>query len=77
MKGEGADIVVGMMMVPLGLLGLLLAARALDLEIEVFGWSLSAFAMLFGFGVLKRQCDRTDTERALARAETRQAVSHG
>ncbi len=55
-----ADAIVGVTMVPLGLLGLLMASRALDLEMSVFGYSLAFFAASFGFGVLKGFYDRAD-----------------
>ncbi len=60
METPTADVIVGAMMVPLGLLGLLLASRAMDLEMSVFGYSLAIFAASFGFGVLKGFYDRAD-----------------
>ena len=57
------------MMVPLGLLGLLLAARAVDVEIEIFGYGLVIFAFLFGFSTIKRVYDYRDAARAIAHKE--------
>jgi hypothetical protein len=64
MDNETANSVVGILMIPLGLLGLLLASRALDSEMYLFGLSLTAFAALFGFGVIKRRYDRAEARRA-------------
>lgn len=62
MKREAGDVVVGGLMVPMGLLGLLIAARAVDTEMSVFGVSLTVFAALFGFGLIKRHYDIADTQ---------------
>ncbi len=83
MKTETADVVVGIMMIPLALLALLLASRAVDAEMELFGWSLLAFSCAFGFGVLKRHFDTADArasaeaELAPFRATARRSSSHG
>ncbi len=81
MKTETADVVVGIMMIPLALLALLLASRAVDAEMELFGWSLLLFSCTFGFGVLKRHFDQADAkapaELAPARATARRSSSHG
>ncbi len=80
MKTETADVVVGIMMIPLALLALLLASRAVDAEMELFGWSLLVFSCAFGFGVIKRHFDAADAkpqavlELAAVRATAR---SHG
>ena len=66
MKQEAADLVVGVMMVPLGLLGLLMAARAVDTEYYIFGLSLVVFAALFGFSLIKRHYDAVDAAMAQA-----------
>lgn len=61
MNGEAmADALVGILMVPLGLLGLVLASGAVDGEMYLFGLSLAAFCAAFGFGVLKRHYDAAD-----------------
>ncbi len=67
MKREVGDVVMGSLMVPMGLLGLLVASRALDPEMYVFGVSLTAFAVLFGFGLIKRHYDIADTQSALSK----------
>jgi hypothetical protein len=79
MKQEAADTVVGVMMVPLGLLGMLIAARAVDTEFYIFGLSLTAFAALFGFGLIKRHYDNADAAIAEARhpAPAQETQSHG
>lgn len=60
MKNETADVVVGVCMIPLGLLGLLIASRALDIEMSVFGYGLLIFASLFGFSLIKQHYDRLE-----------------
>ena len=69
MDNQTANSIVGFMMVPLGLLGLLLAARAVDVEIEIFGYGLVIFAFLFGFSTIKRVYDYRDAARAIAHKE--------
>ena len=69
MDNQTANSIVGFMMVPLGLLGLLLAARAVDVELEIFGFGLVVFAFLFGFSTIKRVYDHRDAARAAARKE--------
>jgi len=64
MAVEAGDIVVGVMMVLLGLLGLSLAAGAVDDGMYVFGLSLFAFACLFVLGQIRRHYDRVDAARA-------------
>ena len=51
---------------PLGgvpLLGLFLAAGAVDEAMYVFGLSLAAFAYIFIFGQVRRHCDAADAVR--------------
>ncbi len=67
MDNQTANSIVGFLMVPLGLLGLLLAARAVDVEMEIFGYGLIVFAFLFGFSTIKRVYDHKDAVRATAR----------
>jgi hypothetical protein len=69
MDEEMADTIVGLAMVPLALLGLLLASGAMDAEMSVFGGSLAAFASIFGFSVLKAHFDRADAERVALRLQ--------
>eukprot|EP01037_Dinobryon_pediforme_P016176 gene16176-16352_t len=79
MKQDAADTVVGVMMVPMGLLGLLIAARAVDTEFYIFGLSLTAFAALFGFSLIKRHYDNVDAALTEARhpAPAQETTSHG
>ena len=63
MENQTANHIMGYMMIPMGLLGLLLASRAVDIEMEVFGWGLVVFATLFGFGVIKRHFDDQEAAR--------------
>ncbi len=64
MKTETANTVVGICMIPLGLLGLLIASRALDAEMSVFGYGLILFAALFGFSLIKDHYDRLEAAPA-------------
>jgi hypothetical protein len=54
------DLIVGGMVGALGLLGLLMAAKALDSEIYIFGLSLALFAVLFDFGLIRAHFDRQE-----------------
>jgi hypothetical protein len=63
MKTEPGDVVVGLMMAVFALLGLFLAAGAMDDEMYVFGFSLTAFAVLFVFGLIRRHFDRHAASR--------------
>ena len=47
------------MVTALGLLGLILAANALDLGMTIFGSGLALFALLFDFWLLKLYADLT------------------
>ena len=49
---EVSDIVVGVLVLVLGLIGLKMASGALDDEIYVFGLSMALFAALFEFGLI-------------------------
>jgi hypothetical protein len=69
MDFETGDIVVGLMVVVLGLLGLLVAARAWDNEMYLFGLTLAGFAVAFDFGILRRHFDRADAARAETQAQ--------
>jgi hypothetical protein len=55
-----SDLIIGLMMAVFGLIGLILVAGAADAEMYVFGLSLSGFAVLFDFGLIKRYFDRRD-----------------
>jgi len=58
-----SDVVVGVLVTVLGLIGLFMAAGALDDEIYIFGLSLAGFAALFVFGLVKGHYDRADAAR--------------
>lgn len=73
MDFETGDVVVGLMVAALGLLGLLLAARAWDNEMYLFGLVLAGFAVVFDFGILRRHYDRSDAARAAAQARAEEA----
>lgn len=60
---EVSDIVVGVLMLVLGLIGLKLASGALDDEIYLFGLSLAGLAVAFEFGLIRRYFDRKDAAR--------------
>ena len=60
------DIVVGVFVGLLGLVGLVLAGGALDREIFLFGLGLFGFAVLFDWGVVRKSIDRTEAVRARA-----------
>jgi hypothetical protein len=65
---EASDLIVGLLMAALGLIGLLLASGAHDDEMYVFGLSMAGWAVLFVFGLMRRHFDRTDAAHAAARA---------
>jgi hypothetical protein len=71
MDEDAGAVVVGAMMAVFGLIGLFLAAGAVDDEMYVFGLSLCGFAVCFEFGLIRRHFDRQDQVRAAARV-----VSH-
>jgi len=60
MESKKGDLIVGIMVGIFGLIGLVLASGALDIEIYVFGLSLAGFATLFIFGLVKRFYDEKD-----------------
>ena len=57
MNVQASDLVVGLLMVVFGILGLILASHAVDVEMYVFGLSLTGFAGLFVFGQVRRHFD--------------------
>ncbi len=57
------DIVVGVFVALLGLIGLVLAAGALDQEIYVFGLSLVVFAGAFDWGLALRVMRQMEAAR--------------
>jgi uncharacterized membrane protein len=58
MHGIGSDLAVGLLVAVLGLVGLFLAAGALDDEIFIFGLGLAAFAVVFDLGLVRAYFDR-------------------
>lgn len=66
---EASDLIIGLLMAALGLLGLLLASGAHDVEIYLFGLSLAGWAVVFVFGLIRRHYDRIDAALAVARGD--------
>ena len=58
-----SEVVVGVLVLVLGLVGLVLASGALDGGMFLFGLSLAGFAALFGLRTIKRHYDRIDEAR--------------
>ena len=58
-----SEIVVGLLVLVLGLIGLVLASGALDGEIFIFGLSLAVFAAVFELGLIRRHFDRAEMGR--------------
>jgi hypothetical protein len=67
MNGAVSDVVVGLLMAVLGLVGLFLAAGAVDDEMYIFGLGLAGLAVLFDIGIVKAHFDRRDAARQAAR----------
>ena len=61
---EASDLIVGLLMAALGLIGLFLASGAHDSEMYVFGLTLAVWAVVFIFGLIRRHFDRIDAARA-------------
>jgi hypothetical protein len=55
-----SDWFTGIMVSVFGRVGLMLAAGARDTEMSVFGWSLSAFSLVFVAGLLRLQFNAAD-----------------
>jgi positive regulator of sigma E activity len=70
---ETSELLTGVMVAILGLVGLVLASGALDDEMYLFGFSLAGFAFAFDFMLIRRHYDRQDAQRAAVKA----AVHHG
>jgi hypothetical protein len=62
------DIIIGVFVAVLGLIGLVLAGGALDNGIYVFGLSLFAFAVVFDWGLLLKSVRRAERTRVQERA---------
>ena len=61
---EPSDLIVGLLTAALGLIGLILAAGALDDAMFVFGFALFGFACVFVLGLVRRHFDRLEAARA-------------
>jgi hypothetical protein len=70
MESYVSDLIVGLMMAVFGLIGLFLVAGAADAEMYVFGLALSAFAICFDLGLIRRHYDRRDAVQAVTRNHT-------
>ena len=57
------DLVIGAMMTVFAVIGLFLAGRGLDLEMHVFGLSLTVFSIAFVFGQIRRHFNALDGVR--------------
>ncbi len=68
MNVQVSDLVVAAMMNIFGIVGLVLASRAVDSEMYVFGLSLAGFSYVFILGQIRRHFDTLDMARAAARA---------
>jgi hypothetical protein len=64
---EASDLIVGLLMAALGLIGLLLASGAQDDEMYVFGLSMAGWAIVFVFGLMRRHFDRADAAHVAVR----------
>jgi hypothetical protein len=71
---EPSDLIVGAMMLVFGVIGLILAAGAVDDEIYVFGLSLFAFACIFLIGQVRHHFDRQHAARAAVVAKDNRHV---
>lgn len=63
MATDPSDLIVGLLMTALGLIGLLLASGAMDDAMYVFGLALFGFACVFDLGLLRRHFDRQEALR--------------
>jgi hypothetical protein len=63
MHEQTSDLVVGLLVLVLGLVGLVMASGALDEAMFVFGLSLAGFAVVFDIGLVKRHFDRIDAAK--------------
>lgn len=61
-----SDWMVGIAVAGLGLIGVVLAAHALDNEMSVFGYGLFAFAVAFDLNLMRRRFDEADARRVTA-----------
>ncbi|MDE2335618.1 MAG: hypothetical protein KGK10_13890 [Rhodospirillales bacterium] len=70
-----SDVIIGVLVACLGLIGLFAAAGALDIEMSIFGWSMAGFALVFILGLIKRHYDEIDAARHAPQAVTIEGVA--
>jgi hypothetical protein len=66
---------VGIMVAAIGLLGLVLASRAEDGPLALFGGALFVFAVLFEFGLIRRVYDAIERAQDEAAAGEKRAAA--
>ena len=66
---------VGIMVAAIGLLGLILASRAEDGALALFGGALFVFAVLFEFGLIRRVYDAIERAQDEAAAGEKRAAA--
>ena len=66
---------VGIMVAAIGLLGLVLASRAEDGALALFGGALFVFAVLFEFGLIRRVYDAIERAQDEAAAGEKRAAA--
>ena len=66
---------VGIMVAAIGLLGLVLASRAEDGALALFGGALFIFAVLFEFGLIRRVYDAIERAQDEAAAGEKRAAA--
>ncbi len=66
---------VGIMVAAIGLLGLVLASRAEDGALALFGGALFVFAVLFEFGLIRRVYDAIERAEDEAAAGEKRAAA--
>jgi hypothetical protein len=72
---EATKLIVGVAMAIAGLVGLFLAARGVDVGMQIFGLLLAAFAVFLDFWLIKRHFDQIDNAgQAPRRVEHRPAA---
>ena len=68
---ETSEILTGVLVAVLGLVGLLLASGALDDEMYLFGFSLAGFALAFDVMLIRQHHDRLDAACHAVKAAAR------
>lgn len=66
---------VGILVAAIGLLGLILASRAEDGALALFGGALFVFAVLFEFGLIRRVYDAIERAQDEAAAGEKRAAA--